>query len=248
MLPDRDLNSLKYKVNNELNKVDFCIRMNKLSLNYSKTNYFIYNNQLHKTCKDEFTIVMNKTRLQRENSIKYLGVIFDDKLCWANHIHNLSNQLSRCSGLFCRLRNYVAKKTLCLLYYNLVYSKIQYGILTWGTATKLLTKKIEVCLNRIVRIATFRSIYIPINTMYKQLNILKISDIYHLELGKFMYQLYSDRLPAVFVQLFKKIKEIQPHNTRQAEKSTYFLPRVSKTIGQQLLTFRGVKLWYSIDN
>ena len=63
-----------------------------------------------------------------------------------------------------------------------------------------------------------------------------------------MYQLYSDRLPAVFVQLFKKIKEIHSHNTRQTEKSTYFLPRVSKTIGQQLLTFRGVKLWYSIDD
>ena len=118
MLSDRDLNSLKYKVNNELNKVDFWLRMNKSSLNYSKTNYIIYNNQLHKTCKDEFTIVMNKTRLQRENSIKYLGVIFDDKLCWANHIDNLSNQLARCSGLFCRLRNYVPRKTLCLLYYT----------------------------------------------------------------------------------------------------------------------------------
>ena len=84
--------------------------------------------------------------------------------------------------------------------------------------------------------------------MYKQLNILKISDIYHVELGKFMYQLYSDRISAVFVQLFKKIKEIHSHNTRQTEKSTYFLPRVSKTIGQQLLTFRGVKLWYLIDD
>ena len=176
--------------------------MNKLSLNYSKTNYIIYNNQPHKTCKDEFTIVINKTRLQRENFIKYLGVIFDDKLCWANHIDNLSSQLARCSGLFCRLCNYVPRKTLCLLYYNLVYSQIQYGILTWGTATKLLTKKIEVRLNRIIRIATFSSINTPINTMYKQLNILKISDIYHLELGKFMYQLYPDRLPAVFAQLF----------------------------------------------
>ena len=143
--------------------------MNKLSLNYYKTNYIIYNNQPHKTCKDEFTIVMNKTRLQRE----HLGVIVDDKLCWANHIDNLSSQLARCSVLFCRLRLYVPRKTLCLLYYNLVYSRIQYGILTWGTATKLLTKKIEVRLNRIVRIATFSSIYTPINTIYKQLNILK---------------------------------------------------------------------------
>ena len=39
MLSNRDLNSLKYKTNNELKKVDFWLRMNKLSLNYSKTNY-----------------------------------------------------------------------------------------------------------------------------------------------------------------------------------------------------------------
>ena len=113
---------------------------------------------------------------------------------------------------------------------------------------KTVNKKIEVRLNRIIRIATFISIYTPINTMYKELNILNISDIYHLEFGKFMYQLYSDRLPVVLAQLFKKIKVIHSHNTRQTEKSTYFLPRVYKTIGQQLLTFRGAKLWYSIDD
>ena len=63
-----------------------------------------------------------------------------------------------------------------------------------------------------------------------------------------MYQLYSDRLSAVFAQIFKKIKEKHSHNTRQTKKSTDFFPRVYKTIGQQLLTFRGVKLWYSIDD
>ena len=65
MLSDRDLNSLKYKANNELKKVDFWLRMNKLSLNYSKTNYIIYNNQPHKICKDEFTIVMNQNPLAK---------------------------------------------------------------------------------------------------------------------------------------------------------------------------------------
>ena len=129
MLSDRDLNSLKYKANNEFKKVDFWLRINKLSLNYSKTNHIIYNNQPHKTCKDEFTIVMNKTHLQEKIPLR------------ANHIDNLSSQLARCFGLFCRLCNYVPRITLCLLYYNLVYSQIQYGILTWGTATKLLTKK-----------------------------------------------------------------------------------------------------------
>ena len=205
MLSDRDLNSLKYKASNELKKVDFWLRMNKLSLNYSKTNYIIYNNQPHKTCKDEFIIVMNKTRLQ------FLMIRCVGQTTLTIYLVNLPDALVcsvDCTIMF-------REKLFYLLYYNLVYSRIQYGILTWSTATKLLTKKIEVCLNHIIRIATFSSIYTPINTMYKQLNILKISDIYHLELGKFIYQLYSDRLPAVFAQLFKKIKEIHSHNTRQ---------------------------------
>ena len=66
--------------------------MNKLSLNYYKTNYIIYNNQTHKTYKDEFTIVMNKTACKKKIPLStYLDVIFDDKLCWANHIDNLSS-------------------------------------------------------------------------------------------------------------------------------------------------------------
>ena len=66
VLSDRDLNSLKYKANNELKKVHFWLQMNKLSLNYSKTNYIIYNNQPHKTCKDKFTIVMKNSLAKRK--------------------------------------------------------------------------------------------------------------------------------------------------------------------------------------
>ena len=57
MLSDRDLNSLKYKVNNELNKVDFWLQMNKLCLNYSNTNYIIYSIITnHTACKEKILL------------------------------------------------------------------------------------------------------------------------------------------------------------------------------------------------
>ena len=43
-------------------------------------------------------------------------------------------QLARCMGLFYRLRNFVSRETLCMLYYSLVHIRIQYKITTWAKA------------------------------------------------------------------------------------------------------------------
>ena len=248
MLCDRNINSLEVRVNSELYKVDQWLKRNKLSLNFGKTNYIVYDKQPHKVCTSSLALTLNNTSLKRVQSIKYLGVYFDEKLNWDVHINNLSLQLARCSGLFCKLRYYAPKETLCLLYYSLVYSKINYGILTWGTASKTLLHNLEVKINRILRIISFSSIYTPVETLYKTFNFLQLLEIYKLELGKFMYQLYHNKLPADFILSFKKISQIHSHETRQINTTTYFLPRMKKSLGHSLLAYRGVQLWRKIEN
>ena len=248
LLSDSNVSSLQNRVSIELKKIDFWLRKNKLSLNYSKTTFIVYNKQPHKTYNHNFNIKINNISLQKVNSVKYLGIFFDDKLNWSVHIENLCRYLARCSGLFCRLRNYIPKDTLCLLYYNLVYSKVQYGILTYGTAAKSLLHKIVININRILRIITFSSIYTSVMSLYKSLKFLNVYDIYCLELGKFMHKLHNNKLPDVFIRSFNKINEIHIHNTRQISNSVYFLPRVNKSIGQLLLSYRGTKHWKTIDN
>ena len=63
-----------------------------------------------------------------------------------------------------------------------------------------------------------------------------------------MYQLNSNKVPSVFVESFKKITEIHSYSTRQVNTSKYFLPRIKKSIGKLLLSYRGVQLWSNIDN
>ena len=64
--------------------------------------------------------------------------------------------------LFTRLHRYISNEMLCLLYYSIIYSRIKYGILSWGTASNSLLKKIEIRLNRILRVITNKSIYTPV--------------------------------------------------------------------------------------
>ena len=69
-----------------------------------------------------------------------------------------------------------------MLNYLLIYSRMQCGIITWGTANKALMQELNVSLNNIVRAIMYSSRYCPVIFLYKTLNFLKVDDIYKLEL------------------------------------------------------------------
>ena len=138
MMADNNLKNLEHKVQIEFKKVNSWPCQNKLSLNFSKTNYMLINKQPLKTCQCNFKIALNGITINRAHTVKYLGLFIDDNLKWRSQINHLSTQLARCTRLFYRLRNFVSRETLCMLYYSLVYSGIQYGITAWATANKTL--------------------------------------------------------------------------------------------------------------
>ena len=80
-----------------------------------------------------------------------------------------------------------------MLYYSLIYSRIQYGIVTWGKANKTLMQELNVKLNNIVRTITYNSKYCTVTSLYKTLNFLKLDEIYQHELAKFIYQLHRKK-------------------------------------------------------
>ena len=86
--------------------------------------------------------------------------------------------------------------------------------------------------------------------LYKTLNFLKLSDIYKLELGKFMCQLHHDKLPEMLYDSLLKIDEVHNHNIRQLQKQVYYKPSIMKCIASKLIInlHRGSKLWGEIDD
>ena len=62
-----------------------------------------------------------------------------------------------------------------------------------------------------------------------------------------MHKLYNMNLPIVFQNRFTKIEKIHTFVTRGSNKSNYFLSRVNKTVGQNKIEYRGVKLWNQIS-
>ena len=81
-----------------------------------------------------------------------------------------------------------------------------------------------------------------------ELKLLKLHDIYLLELGKFMYQLNWNRLPIIIQLLFTKIEDLHKCSTKQAKRTKLFLPRVSNQMAKTQLSFRGPQHWSLIPS
>ena len=95
-----------------------------------------------------------------------------------------------------------------MVYHNLVYSRLQYGIIIWATGTKTLLREIRVLQNNIIRILTYNKKFSLVTSLHKKLILLKLDDIYKLELAKFMYLLQQSSLPSGIFDKFTKIEQI----------------------------------------
>ena len=120
-------------------------------------------------------------------------------------------------------------KVVLTLEWNLLLTKL---LLQKHETTAFKKHEIEVKMNNIVRTITWNKKFTHVSHLYQNLNLLKLNDIYKLELPKFMHKLYNNNLPIVFQNRFAKIEKIHTYATRGANKSNYFLSRINKTVGK----------------
>ena len=161
---------------------------------------------------------------------------------------SLARQVVKHARILSKMRHYVKKKTPVKLYYSFAYSHLKYGILAWGTAANNLLQKVQVVQNRIIRIMEFKSLAdcVPMNILYKSFNILRLKDIFELEIAKFMHSFYHKKIPENFNSYFRTASQQHTHLTRSITNKNYFLKRVNTKYGQSSFNFYGVKIWNKI--
>ena len=94
-----------------------------------------------------------------------------------------------------KLKYYVDMPTITKVYHALFKSRIQYGILSWGSANTTLLQPLRVLQNRAIRHVSRVSRFARMDFVYLNLRLLKLDDIYRFELGKFMHHHHNDLLP-----------------------------------------------------
>ena len=88
----------------------------------------------------------------------------------------------------------------------LVYSRLQYGIIVWGTAHKSLLHKINLRFNKMIRVITSNTKFYRISLLYKNLKLLKLTDLYHFKLAKFFHLFIHDEFK--FIIIMQDLKKL----------------------------------------
>ena len=85
-------------------------------------------------------------------------------------------------------RDYISKQCLKNLYFALVFSRLQYGILIYGFATASTLKPLLICCNKILRTLQFQNRFSNVKQLYVYYNTLSIFQLHKLHIGKFVFK------------------------------------------------------------
>jgi DNA-directed RNA polymerase beta' subunit len=94
-------------IQTEIDKVAEWLNVNKLSLNTTKTKVILFRSPNKKPSQ----II----------KININGIIIDKCLTWKDHIAKVTKKIVRASGIIDKMRHFVNRNSLKLIYYALVY-------------------------------------------------------------------------------------------------------------------------------
>ena len=104
-----------------------------------------------------------------------------------------------------RIRKYLNPHVLKSIYYSLIYSHIVYAIQVWGSADDSELDKILVLQKKAVRMMAFKDQYPPLpgplnpaDPLFFDLGILKVQDVFKLQVSRFIYDCLSFNTPQNF--------------------------------------------------
>ena len=144
--------------------------------------------------------------------MKGLYLWFEDNLKFDTHLKKLETELTKYARLFCKTRDFLNINTLKTLYYSLLYSELQQ--LFWGTANKTSLHNLSIIVNTIIRSITYNGKFCKISKVYKQQNLLKITEIDELELGQLTYKIQNGLVPTAVKEKFIASTSVHNHCTR----------------------------------
>lgn len=230
------------QVNEDLQILSDWCKANKLVLNSKKTNYMVFGQKKTNNTRSEKHLIVNQETLTRVTKTTFLGITITENLEWNDHINKVCNKMSK--GLYAmnRLKNILPKQHLKLVYFSLIHSHINYGIVLWGNAPRKYIHRVEILQKKAIRILTGSNYSTPTSKQFKSLNILKLGDIYNLELSKFMFSIMNKQLPKQLCEMVNSDSVVHRYNTRQ----NLTLPLYKKQLCHNSFMFTGPKLWSSL--
>ena len=122
---------------------------------------------------------VERNKVDKVDSFKYLGLYLDPCLSWQSHINNLEIQIARLCGIMWRIRKFVPRHALLKFYFAYIHSRISYLVSVWGQSCKSFLSKLETLQNRCLKTIFNKPLLYPTELLYadRSHSILPLSSL-----------------------------------------------------------------------
>ena len=118
----------------------------------------------------------------------------------------------------------------------------------WGSACHSVLNPIRVLQNKVVKAMLFKPIDTRIQPLLAQINILRIKDVFNIEIAKHVHKFQTNSLPNVFKEQYTNISNTHNTQTRSSTRNDLVIHRTKKDIGKRSSSVLGATVWNSIPS
>ena len=241
IISGKKLNAVYKAANTELQHVYNWLVSNKLTLNIEKTKHIIFS---IKPVKTDFDLQINNTKIERVETLRFLGILLHENLSWKPHMTNLIKKL-RCNlGAVRKIKPYINQKCLLTLYHSMMVSHLQYCITTWCHGNKGLVTRLQKLCNSFIRMIFSLKRHENLQSVMIKNNIFSISQMFQYSAACLMHNQNHGLLPSPFKNMFISNSTLSSRTTRNSSK--LFVPYFGKSLTQQSIRYFGTKTWNNI--
>ena len=136
---------------------------------------------------------------------------------WNIHINNVCDRVSRATLLLAKLKHYLPKYVLKLIYNSLCLSHISYALSVWGAAPVSAIGRLQKLHKKGIRHVCNAKYNSHTEPLFKQENMLQLHDMFRLQCVKLIYKKMNKKLPNYHASKLQTNFDITGTNTRQKD-------------------------------
>ena len=197
---------------------------------------------------NQVSITYNGIALSRVRSTKCLGVIIDEKLSWNEHIDYICKKVFASLSMLRRIKPFLERKDMNLLYNCLIQSQLDYCCEVWGSRYDTHIKRLEILQKRAARMILNVNYFTPSIELFKDLNWLPFHKRVMYFRCVFIHKCLNNLSSEFFSNTFLDVSITHSFNTRHAVNGNLVLPKCNTEYLKKSFIYSAISLWNSLPN
>ena len=241
-----NINEASLNLQSDLNTLCMWYNRNKLKINADKTKVMVLSPSKHY----DLEIYIDQIRIEQVHTMRYLGVLIDEKLNWNHHIQQLSRSIGYKIYSLNKMSTFMNQDILNLLYLTLIQPCIDYACTVWGHCSRKSVNILSRLQKRAARVITRNFDFINTDgiNLVKELKWQVFENRRDYFIATLMFKCIHGIAPTHMVNEIEMVCDRHHHNTRSADSLNVIAPKPNIECFKRSFRFAGAKVWNSLPH